>query len=264
MREVTLSELLKAGVHFGHQVSRWHPKMKPFIFAARNGIYILDLEQTKERLERAANFAGELAAKGGKVLYIGTKRQAKAIVEREAQRVGMPYVTNRWIGGTFTNFPTVSRVIAKYKKLKSEVEGGQLGRYTKREQLGFKEELERLEGLVGGISTLDALPAAVFIVDVKQERTAMKEALKVGIPVIAIVDTNVNPKGVTYPIPSNDDATKALDLILSVMTDEILSGKQKADIQVSETKEKKVEVPKEEAADEVEDEQKDNPDDNDN
>lgn len=239
MREVTLSELLKAGVHFGHQVSRWHPKMKSYIFAARNGIYILDLEQTKERLEKAAAFAGDIAAKGGKILYIGTKRQAKAIVEREAQRVGMPYVTNRWIGGAFTNFPTISRSIAKYKKLKSEIEGGQLGRYTKREQLGFKEELERLEELVGGISTMDTLPSAVFIVDVKQERTAMKEAMKVGIPVIAIVDTNVNPSGVTYPIPSNDDATKALDLVLSVVTDEILSGKQKADISVSENSQTK-------------------------
>ncbi len=225
MRDISLAELLKAGVHFGHQVSRWHPKMRPFIFAARNGIYILDLEKTKERLEAAASYAEEIAARGGSILFIGTKRQAKPIIEREAKRVGMPYVTNRWIGGTFTNFPTISRVISTYKRLLGERERGELQKYTKKERLKIDEEIERLESLVGGISELAKLPDAVFIVDLKQERTAVKEARKTGLPILAIADTNVNPTGLHYPIPANDDATKSIELIVAAIADAIADGR---------------------------------------
>ncbi|MFH0853572.1 MAG: 30S ribosomal protein S2 [bacterium] len=224
MRDITLAELLKAGVHFGHQVSRWHPKMKPYIFTARNGIYIIDLEKTKSKLEAAAKFASQVCAEGGSILFVGTKRQAKEIIEREAKKLGMPYVSNRWIGGTFTNFPTISKLIAKFKKLKTQREGGELEKYTKKERLMIDREIDNLQELVGGITELEKLPAALFVVDLKQERTAVKEARKMNIPIIAIADTNVNPDEITHIIPSNDDATKAIDLIISVIAEGIEQG----------------------------------------
>lgn len=229
MRETTLAELLKAGAHFGHQVSKWNPKMRPFIFAARNGIYIVDLEKTKERLEAACAFAEDIAARGGTVLFIGTKRQAKPIIEREAKRVGMPFVTNRWIGGTFTNYPTVSKLISKFKRLLGERERGELQKYIKKERLKIDEEIERLESLVGGMSDVAKLPDAVFMIDIKQERTALREAKKMNIPIIAVTDTNVNPTEVTYPIPGNDDATKAIELFVTALADAIESGAARAE-----------------------------------
>ena len=229
MRETTLAELLKAGAHFGHQVSKWNPKMRPYIFAARNGIYIVDLEKTKERLEAACAFAEDIAARNGTVLFIGTKRQAKPIIEREAKRVGMPFVTNRWIGGTFTNYPTVSKLISKHKRLLGERERGELQKYVKKERLKIDEEIERLESLVGGMSEVTKLPEAVFLIDIKQERTAMREAKKMNIPIIAVTDTNVNPTEVTYPIPGNDDATKAIELFVTALANAIESGTVRAD-----------------------------------
>jgi small subunit ribosomal protein S2 len=199
--------------------------MRQFIFAARNGIYIVDLEKTKERLEAAAAYAEEIAARGGSIMFIGTKRQAKPIIEREAKRAGAAYVTNRWIGGTFTNFPTISRVISTYKRLLGERERGELQKYTKKERVQIDKEIVRLESMVGGIAELAKLPDAVFVVDLKQERTAIKEARKTGVPIIGIVDTNVNPTGINYPIPANDDATKSIELIVTAIADAIEEGR---------------------------------------
>lgn len=229
MRDISLLELLKHGVHFGHQTGRWHPKMRPYIFSSRNGVYIIDLEQTKASLERALGFVRETVAKGGTVLFVGTKRQAKGIVEEQAKRAGMPYVTERWIGGAFTNFSTVSRQLKKLKQLKSDRDAGVWEKkYKKHEQLVFGEEIERLEKLIGGIQYLEKLPDAVFIVDVKEEKTAIMEAKKVHIPMIAMVDTNVNPELITYPIPANDDATKSIELITSLVADAVIEGRDHA------------------------------------
>lgn len=227
MRDITLLELLKSGVHFGHQTGRWHPKMKRYIFSSRNGVYIIDLEKTKTLLEKAYAFVRDTVAKGGTILFVGTKRQAKDIVQETAQRVGAPYVTERWIGGTFTNFETVSRQLKKLKKLKDERDSGAWEKkYKKHEQLVFTEEIERLEKLMGGFASLQKLPDAVFIIDLRNEKTAVLEAKKVGMPIIAMVDTNVNPEYATYPIPANDDATKSIELITNLMAEAITEGRE--------------------------------------
>lgn len=228
MPNVELTELLKAGAHFGHQRSRWHPKMAPYIFTVRNDICIIDLEQTAVRLQAAAEFARSVAARGGIILFIGTKRQAREHVEAAAQSVGMPAVTERWVGGTFTNFATVSKIITKLTQLKSDRDAGRFDVYTKKERLVIQREIDRLEKIIGGIEGLDKLPDAVFIVDVKQEKTAIRESQAVHVPIIAICDTNVDPTGVTYPIPANDDATKAIQLILRVITEAVAVGKEEA------------------------------------
>lgn len=228
MPNIDLTELLKAGVHFGHQRSRWHPKMAPYIFTVRNDICIIDLEQTAARLQAAAEFARSVAARGGTILFIGTKRQAREHVQAAAKRVGMPAVTERWVGGTFTNFATVSKIITKLTQLKSDRDTGRFDVYTKKERLVIQREIDRLEKIIGGIEGLEKLPDAVFIVDVKQEKTAIREAQAVRVPIIAICDTNVDPTGVAYPIPANDDATKAIQLILGVMTDAVAAGKEEA------------------------------------
>jgi len=224
MKDITLLDLLRSGVHFGHQTSRWHPKMESFIFTQRNGISIIDLEQTKARLLAAAEFSKQVAARGGKVLFVGTKRQAKPILLKYAEQTGMPFVVDRWLGGTFTNFATIQRLIDDFRRLKEERGSGMLTKYTKKEQSMFQREIERLEKLVGGISLLTKLPEAIFVVDLKQEKTAVREAQKRGIPIIAMVDTNVNPEGVTYPIPANDDATKSIDFVTEVLAEAITEG----------------------------------------
>lgn len=224
MKDITLLDLLRSGVHFGHQTSRWHPKMESFIFTQRNGISIIDLEQTKARLLAAAEFSKQVAARGGKVLFVGTKRQAKPILLKYAEQTGMPFVVDRWLGGTFTNFATIQRLIDDFRRLKEERGSGSLTKYTKKEQSMFQREIERLEKLVGGISLLTKLPEAIFVVDLKQEKTAVREAQKRGIPIIAMVDTNVNPEGVTYPIPANDDATKSIDFVTEVLAEAITEG----------------------------------------
>lgn len=228
MREIELVELLKAGVHFGHQRSRWHPKMAPYVFTVRNGICIINLEQTADKLRQAMAFAREVVAKGGTVLYVGTKRQAREIILEAARRVSMPLVTERWVGGTFTNFATVSKIITKLTQLKSDRDSGAFGKYTKKERLVIQREIERLEEIIGGISSLEKLPAAVFIVDLKHERTAVREARKLRIPIIALADTNTNPEGIDYPIPANDDASKSIRLITEFITEAIEEGKHEA------------------------------------
>jgi small subunit ribosomal protein S2 len=220
--------MLKAGVHFGHQKSRWHPKMKPYIYTARNSIYIIDLEKTKEKLQSALDYVKKVANRGGTILFIGAKRQAKPIIRKYADEVGMPYVTDRWIGGTFTNHETIQKLIKKYKELKSKMEAGGFSHYTKKERLKIEEEIEKLEKVVGGITNLTKLPEAVFVIDLKQDRTAVKEAKKRNIPIVGIVDTNVSPEGISYPIPGNDDATKSIELITSLVAEAITEGKEAA------------------------------------
>lgn len=224
MRDISLQELLKSGVHFGHHVSRWHPKMKPYIFASRSGVYIIDLEKTSERLKSAQEFVRDTAAKGGTILFVGTKRQARPIVQASAVNVGMPYVIERWLGGTFTNFPTISKMTRRLTHLKEERASGNLEKYTKKEQLMFGEEITRLEKLVGGIERMARIPDALFVVDVKQEKTAVREAIAMKVPVVALVDTNVNPAGIAHPIPSNDDATKAIQIITEAIADAVDEG----------------------------------------
>lgn len=228
MREITLVELLKAGVHFGHQRSRWHPRMKPYIFTVRNGVCIIDLEQTAGKLQAALTYARDVTAKGGTVLFVGTKRQAKDIILEAAKRVGMPSVTERWVGGTFTNFATVSKIINKLTELKSDRDSGRLEKYTKKERLVIQREIERLEKIIGGIESLHKLPEAVFIIDLKNERTAVREAQKMRVPIIALADTNTDPQGIDYPIPANDDATKSIRLLVDCLAEAIAEGKQEA------------------------------------
>ena len=235
MQDISLADLLKAGAHFGHQQSRWHPKMKPFIYTSRNGIYIIDLAKTKAQLEAAAAFVASIAERNGTVLFVGTKRQVKSIIERESKRAGLPYVVNRWIGGTFTNWPTVSKLIAKYKRLKDERDRGEFQKYTKKERLKLEETIERTGQLVGGIENMSKLPDAIFIVDLKIERTALREAMKTNVPVIAIVDTNVDPTPIAYPIPANDDATKTLEIIITCLASEFLTGQSRAQVPVEQT-----------------------------
>lgn len=228
MRDITLVELLKAGVHFGHQVSRWHPKMRPFIFTSRGGVYVIDLEKTAEQLKKAQAFFRDVVASGGTVLLVGTKRQAQPIIHAAALRVGMPYVVERWLGGTFTNFPTILKVTKRLTFLKQERASGNLEKYTKKEQLEFNDEIARLEKLVGGIERMTKLPEALFVVDVKQEKTAVREANKVKVPVVALVDTNVSPEGIAHPIPANDDATKSIQLLVDAVIEAVEEGQRLA------------------------------------
>lgn len=218
-------ELLQAGVHFGHQKSRWHPKMKPYLFTERGGIYIIDLEKTIEELERATSFVRETVAKGGTVLFIGTKNQGKDIIKKYAMSVGMPYITERWVGGLFTNFSNVGKLIKTYRELKSKIETGELKKYTKKEQSEFGKQLEKLEKLVGGVSTIDRIPEAVFILDAKREKTALTEARTKRVPVIGFADANINPEQLTYPIPANDDAVKSIEIITRLIAEAVAEGK---------------------------------------
>ena len=225
MKEVVLLDLLKSGVHFGHQKSRRHPKMEPYIFTIRNGVHIIDLEKTVEQLNIAREFVRDIVMKGGSVLFVGTKRQAKEIVKKHAEAVGMPFITERWLGGLFTNFANVSKLQKRLNKLEAQKKSGELDKYTKKEKLNFTKEIEKLERLVGGVKNMNVLPAAVFVVDIKDEKTAVKESNKKKIPLVAITDTNTNPSLVSYPIPGNDDATKSLELITGLIADAVAEGK---------------------------------------
>lgn len=224
----TLEEMLKAGLHFGHQSSKWHPKMKPFLFGVRGGIHIINLEETVEKLPSALEFIKETVARGGVILFVGTKEQAKDIVRREAERSGMPHVVNRWLGGTLTNFSVISALIKRFRDLKAQQAAGELSKYTKYEQGKIAEQINEMETQVGGIQTLERLPDAVYIVDVKHEKTAFREAVTKGVPVVAAVDSNVNPMDVAYPIPGNDDAVKAIEMITILIADAVLEGKDLA------------------------------------
>ncbi len=228
MKTPTILELLQAGVHFGHQKGRWHPKMKPYIFTERNGVHIIDLEKTIELLEKAAEFASKVAKNGGVILFVGTKKQGQKIIEKYAKESGMPFITERWVGGLFTNYATVSKLIKKLRSLKEQRDSGALAKYTKKEQVMIGKEIERLHKMVGGLENMTKMPEAVFILDVKKEKTAVAEARKRKVPIIAFCDTNINPEILTYPIPANDDAVNSIELIIKVIAEAIKEGKAEA------------------------------------
>lgn len=215
----TIEEMLKAGMHFGHRTSKWHPNMEPFIFGQRNGLHIIDLIKSKELLENALNFIKKFRLEGKIILFVGTKTQVKKPLKNLAIDIGMPYVVGKWMGGCLTNFGVIKKLIKKYNDLSSDKKEGKLDKYTKKEKLQFEREIEKLEIKVGGMSKLTRLPDAVFIWDIKKEKTAMTEAIKRNIPIIAVCDTNTNPKDVNYIIPSNDDATKTIKLVLGTIRD---------------------------------------------
>ena len=219
--------LLDAGVHFGHQTKRWNPKMKPFIFGARAGIYVIDLEKTERHLKAACDFLEEIAAKGQRVLFVGTKKQAKPILEAEAQRAGMPYVTNRWLGGTLTNFQTIKRNIDRLRELRKQRDEGFFERITKKDAKRLSRQLERLEEHFAGLADMDRVPGCVFIVDTKREEIAVKEANRLNISIVAICDTNADPDRVTHPVPGNDDAIRAIQLVVSLAVDSVLAGRRR-------------------------------------
>jgi small subunit ribosomal protein S2 len=219
-----MKALLEAGVHFGHQTRRWNPKMKRFIFAERNGIHIIDLEQTVNCLEEAYRFAADLVAAGNILLFVGTKRQAQDTIETEAKRCGMPYVNTRWLGGTLTNFHTIQGRIDYLVRLEDAKARGELDHLTKKEGLRTDEEITRLNRYLGGIKEMTALPGAVFIIDTTKEDIAVAEALRTDIPIAALVDTNCDPEVIDYPIPSNDDAIRAIKLITARIADAVLEG----------------------------------------
>lgn len=224
----SLEELLKAGVHFGHALSKRHPKMAPYIFSERNGVHIINLEKTVEQLNAALEFARHCGSTGQKLVFVGTKEQAQAIVKAAAIGCGMPYVTTRWLGGTITNFSVLKKLLKKYHDLLRKKEKGELGKYTKKEQLEFEREIIRLEESVGGIASLEKIPDALFVVDVKYEDTAVREAKKKRVPIIALCDTNVNPTDIACCIPGNDDATRSIELITNAIAAAVQEGREYA------------------------------------
>ncbi len=223
----TMRQMLEAGVHFGHQTRFWNPKMAPFIFGHRNKIHIINLEKSLPMFQEAAKFAKQLAAKRGTILMVGTKRQAREIVAAEAQRAGVPYVDQRWLGGMLTNFKTVKTSIKRLKDMKAQQEAG-LDSMSKKEQLMFARELEKLEKDIGGIQDMNTLPDAIFVIDVGYHKIAVAEAKKLGIPLIGVVDTNHSPEGIDYVIPGNDDSSKAVTLYARGIADAILEGRANA------------------------------------
>jgi small subunit ribosomal protein S2 len=222
---ISMKALLESGVHFGHRTNKWHPKMRPYIFTERNGIHIIDLQQTVKSLNTAYNIVRDTVSTGGVVLFIGTKRQAQETIKEEAIRCGMPYVTERWMGGVLTNWITFFQRILELDRMEKMRDSGEISRLTKKEGLLIQREIDRLEVRLGGIRAMKKLPDLVFVVDVSREETAIKEANKLGIPVIALVDTNCDPSGVDYVIPSNDDAIRAIKLLVGKVADAILEGR---------------------------------------
>ena len=229
MAVVSMKQLLEAGVHFGHQTRRWNPKMAEYIFTERNGIYIIDLQKTVKKLDEAYMFVRDLAASGENVLFVGTKKQAAESVKEEAERAGAYYVNARWLGGMMTNFKTIRRRIDRLAQLRKMEEDGTFDRLPKKEVIKLQLEIEKLEKFLGGIKDMNKLPGALFIVDPRKERIAVAEAHKLGIPIVAIVDTNCDPDEINYVIPGNDDAIRAVRLISGAMADAIIEGRQGAE-----------------------------------
>ena len=226
MANVGLRDLLEAGVHFGHQTRKWNPKMKPYIFIARGGIYIIDLQRTLRALNQARDFLQTVGAKGGTVLFVGTKKQAKIAIKEAADRVDMPYVTERWLGGMLTNWQTIYKSVQKLEEIEAMMRDGRMENFSKKEQLEFSRQYEKLNTNLGGIRKMKKLPDAVFVVDTAEEETAVREANKLGIPVIGIVDTNCDPTLVRYPIPGNDDAIRSISLFTRVVAESIEEGRR--------------------------------------
>ncbi len=222
---VTIKELLEAGVHFGHQTKRWNPKMKKYLFGERNGIYIIDLQKTLKMFQEAHAFLRDAAARGEAVLFVGTKKQAADTIQEEATRSGMYFVNRRWLGGTLTNFQTITKSISRLKSLEDMQATGKFEAFSKKEVLRMEREMEKLNNALLGIKAMEQIPGAVFIIDPKKERIAVQEARRLGIPVIAVVDTNCDPDEIDFPIPGNDDAIRAIRLITSRLADAILEGR---------------------------------------
>ena len=229
MAVVSMKQLLEAGVHFGHQTRRWNPKMAPYIYMERNGIYIIDLQKTVKKLEEAYSFVRDTAANGGTILFVGTKKQAQDAVKEEAERVGMFFVNARWLGGMLTNFKTMRTRIDRLQQLRKMQEDGTFDMLPKKEVIKLTGEIAKLEKYLGGVKEMRRLPSALFVIDPRKERNAIAEARKLRIPIVAIVDTNCDPDEVDYPIPGNDDAIRAIRLISSTMANAVQEGRQGAD-----------------------------------
>lgn len=231
-------EMLKAGLHFGHRTSKWHPKMGKYIFTSRNGIHIIDLMKTAEGLEKSLKFVKDTVAGGGTVLFLGTKPQVKDMIKKSAIKAETPYIVERWLGGTMTNFTIISRGIKKYNTLKSQKEKGEWEKYAKKERLKMDKDLERMERKYGGLATLNKIPEAILVIDAKTEDTAIAEAKVKKIPTIALCDTNVNPEGIDYIIPGNDNSVKGVELIMNLMVDAVIEGREEGKKKGEETKKK--------------------------
>lgn len=236
MATVTMRDMLKAGVHFGHQTRFWNPKMKPFIFGARNKIHIINLEKTLPLFQEALAFVNKSAAENSKILFVGTKRAAQVTIAEEAQRCGMPYVDHRWLGGMLTNWKTIRQSISRFRELEAQAADGTFDMLTKKEALMRTREMEKLERSIGGIKDMGGLPDAMFVVDVDHEDIAVKEARKLGIPVIGVVDTNSDPDGIDYIVPGNDDAIRAIQLYVRAIADAIIEGREYAGLQAGGAK----------------------------
>ena len=226
MAVVSMKQLLEAGVHFGHQTRRWNPKMAKYIFTERNGIYIIDLQKTVKMLDTAYDFIRDVSAEGGEILFVGTKKQAQEAIKEEAERCGMHYVNARWLGGMLTNYRTIKTRIARLEQLNKMKEDGTFDLLPKKEVVQLEHEIEKLEKFIGGIKNMGELPKAIFVVDTRKEKIAVAEARNLGIPVVAIVDTNCDPDEIDYVIPGNDDAIRAVKLIAGAMADAVIEGRQ--------------------------------------
>ncbi|MEK7623585.1 MAG: 30S ribosomal protein S2 [Patescibacteria group bacterium] len=225
MKIPSLLEMLESGVHFGHQVSRWHPKMKPYIFSERNGVHIINLEETQKKLDETLKVVKQMAAEGKTILFITTKPQAQTIVKAAAIDCGAPYLVDRWLGGLLTNFSEIKKLIKSYITLKEQQKTGELERYTKKEQLEIAKDLEKKDGALAGLVTLDKMPDALFIPAMQREKTAVAEARRMGVSMIGVCDTNANPTFVDYVIPANDDAVRAIEMIVNLVRDAVKEGK---------------------------------------
>ncbi len=236
MKTPTIEEMLKAGMHFGHRTSKWHPKMEPFIFGAKKGVHIIDLTKSQKMLAQALDYIKKVTQEGKVLLLVGTKIQVKKTLKSMAEETGVPYVSEHWLGGLLTNFSIIKNLIRKYKDLLEKRQTGKLDKYTKRERLEFDRMIAKLETNVGGLVSLNKIPDVIFIWDIKKEKTAFAEARKKKLPIIAICDTNVNPDGVDYIIPSNDDASKTIKLVMGLVKEAIIEGKAEAGKQVISNK----------------------------
>ncbi len=235
MAVVSMKQLLEAGVHFGHQTRRWNPKMAKFIFTERNGIYIIDLQKTVKKVDEAYNFVRDIAAQGETILFVGTKKQAQESIKEEAERCNMFFVNERWLGGMLTNYQTIEKRVNRLKELEKMEEEGIFEVLPKKEVIGLRHEMEKLQKYLGGIKEMKSLPGALFIVDPKKENIAVSEAKKLGIPIVATVDTNCDPDEIDFPIPANDDAIRAVKLLTGKIADAVLEGRQGEQVEVAET-----------------------------
>ena len=225
MKVPTLEELLKSGVHFGHKVSKWHPKMAPYIYGNKNGVHIINLEKTAECLKKVLDFVRTLAQSGKIILFVGTKEQSQEVVKKSAENCSMPYVVNHWTGGMLTNYKELQKRIKYLKKLEDDKDRGKLKKYTKKEQADFADQIKKLNQIFGGLKKIEKVPDAIFVIDIKREKTAIREARRKHLPIIALVDTNVNPELVTHPIPANDDALKSIELIVKAIGEAVKEGR---------------------------------------